>query len=114
MCVRHGLRPATKKPNPLKRPHKLYDFTQVPRSKYLLVKQLLKYTEALEAGRVHGRPNHLAYIVPHGCGLACIVDHVVPMLATRAALLWPKAAATDLRGLTARTNNVDLRSKEVI
>lgn len=107
MCVRHGLRSATKKPNPLKRPHKLYDFTLVPRSKYLLVKQLLKYT-------THGHPSHLAYIVPHGCGLACIVDHVVPMLAARAALLRPKAAATDFRGLTARTHHIDLWSKEVL
>lgn len=51
----------------------------------------------------------LAYIVPHGCGLACIVDHVVPMLATRAALLGPKTAATDFRGLATRTNYIDLR-----
>jgi len=53
--------------------------------------------------------NGLADIVPHGRGLAGIVNHIVPVLASSSTFLGPQAAASDFRGLAPSTHHIDLR-----
>lgn len=50
----------------------------------------------------------LTNVVPHGCGLACIVNHVVPVLTTSSTFLGAKSKAADFSCFATRTNHIDL------
>lgn len=51
----------------------------------------------------------LTNVVPHGCGLACIVNHVVPMLTASSTFLWPESEAADFCCFATRTDHIDLK-----